>query len=193
MDRRRQKTREAVFAALGRLLKQKSYHKITVQEIIDEANVGRTTFYAHFETKDDLLRELCEELFAHIVDSALDAAHTHGRYSDAPAPNSVFLHLFQHLEQDDRNVLELLCCKSSDLFLRYFKDSLNAMVRSWLSGASHGEWEDLPEDFLVNHISSTFVETVLWWLKNRRKQAPEELMRYFGTVLGPVVALKDEV
>ena len=108
MDRRQQKTRAAIFTAFSTLLAEKSYSKITVQEIIDTANVGRTTFYAHFETKDDLLKALCEELFGHIISSALDCTHTHGLYSDRNAPESVFCHLLQHLQEDENNILELL-------------------------------------------------------------------------------------
>ena len=149
MDRRQQKTRAAIFTAFSALLAEKSYSKITVQEIIDTANVGRTTFYAHFETKDDLLKALCEELFGHIISSALDCTHTHGLYSDRNAPN------------DENNILELLSCESSELFLRYFKDSLNELIQNQFVNQNRKNNTDIPQDFLVNHISGSFVEMVL--------------------------------
>lgn len=187
MDRRQQKTRAAIFTAFSTLLEEKSYSKITVQEIIDTANVGRTTFYAHFETKDDLLKALCEELFGHIVSSAMDCSHTRGLYSDQNAPESVSCHLLQHLQENKNNILGLLSCESSDLFLRYFKDSLNELIRNQFVIQNRRKNKDIPQDFLVNHISGSFVEMVLWWIKGRRKQTPEELDRCFRAVIDPVL------
>ena len=187
MDRRQQKTRTAIFSAFTSLLAEKSYSKITVQEIIDAANVGRTTFYAHFETKDDLLKELCEELFGHIIGSAMDCTHTNGLYSDGSAPESVFCHLLQHLQENDRNIIALLSCESSEMFLRFFKDSLNELVRSLFINQNRKANTDIPEDFLINHISGSFVEMVLWWIKGHRKQTPEDLDRYFRAVIEPLI------
>lgn len=187
MDRRQQKTRTAIFSAFTSLLAEKSYSKITVQEIIDAANVGRTTFYAHFETKDDLLKELCEELFGHIIGSAMDCTHTHGLYSDGSAPESVFCHLLQHLQENHKNIIALLSCESSEMFLRFFKDSLNELVRSQFINQNRKANTDIPEDFLINHISGSFVEMVLWWIKGHRKQTPEDLDRYFRAVIEPII------
>ena len=56
MDRRVRKTREALYSAFAALVAERGYDRLSIQDIIDEADVGRTTFYAHFKTKDDLLR-----------------------------------------------------------------------------------------------------------------------------------------
>lgn len=187
MDRRQQKTRAAIFSAFSTLLAEQSYHKITVQEIIDTANVGRTTFYAHFETKDDLLRELCQELFSHIIGSAMDSTHTHGLYRRDAAPESVFCHLLQHLQENDRNILGLLSCESNELFLRYFKNSLSELVRTQFVAQHQKTNSHIPQDFLINHISGSFVEMVLWWIKGRMKQPPQELDAYFRAVIEPIL------
>lgn len=188
MDRRQKKTREAIFKAFSELLAQKSYNRVTVQEIIDAADVGRTTFYAHFETKDDLLKELCGELFDHIMQSAADCTHTHGLYSDSDTPESVFCHLLQHLQENDNNILGLLSCESSELFLRYFKNSLNQLLSAQIVDWTKQGCGQVPQDFLTNHISSSFVDMVQWWLKGGRKQSPEQLTAYFEAVIKPIFA-----
>jgi len=57
-DRRIQKTLQLLQNALAALISEKDYDAITIQEILDRANVGRSTFYAHFENKDQLLRSI---------------------------------------------------------------------------------------------------------------------------------------
>lgn len=190
MDRRQQKTKAAIFNAFRSLLEKKSFNHITVQEILDRANIGRSTFYAHFQTKDELLKYVCEELFGHIVSSAREKTHLHGLNSKKETSQSIFCHLLYHLQENDSNILELLSCENSEIFLRYFKNSLKELIQTEIVGQSQNQPYDLPVDFLVNHISGSFVEMVLWWIQNKRQQTPEELDRYFRAVIEPVLSTK---
>ncbi len=179
MDRRRKKTREAIFGAFSALLSQKHYNQITVGEIIEEANVGRATFYAHFETKDFLLKALCEELFCHIFDATDPNGKGHRHIFDCEAPSSVFLHLLRHLEKNDHHILDLLACESNELFLRYFKEGLIKLIREELSLFDGKRDPSLPTDFFIHHVASSFVSTVLWWIEGGKKESPETLSHYF--------------
>ena len=179
MDRRQRKTREAIFHAFIVLLSKKDFGQITVGEIIEQADVGRATFYSHFETKDFLLRELCEELFCHIFDAMDNGRSEHRHIFDCDAPNSVFSHLFQHLQNNDNNILELLACQNNELFLRYFKTNLQKLVVSQLPRFEARKNAILPDSFWINHITSTFVETVRWWIDNGMKESPETITEYF--------------
>ncbi|MGI5976927.1 MAG: TetR/AcrR family transcriptional regulator [Candidatus Limivicinus sp.] len=181
MDRRQQKTRKAIYDAFTALLAEKNYSSITVQDIIDAANVGRTTFYAHFETKDELLKSVCEELFGHVIAVAVDSAD-----SRRDAPRSVFCHLLKHLEKNDSNILGLLSCESSELFLAYFKTSMNELIRSQFSISRTEATRDIPIEFLINHVTCSFVDMVHWWIKGHMQQTPEELDRYFRAVIEPI-------
>ena len=191
MDRRQRKTREAIFLAFTELLSEKNFNQITVSDIIERADIGRATFYAHFETKDFLLKELCEELFCHIFDSTHDKHnhehehhHEHRHIFSCDAQSDVFTHLFEHLEKNDNQILELLSSENNELFLNYFKVNLLQLVEAQLDNFSSKKAGTLPKDFYVNHIASTFVETVRWWVQNKRQQSPQEITEYFFTAVG---------
>lgn len=179
MDRRQRKTREVIFTAFTELLPEKNYAQITVGEIIERADVGRATFYSHFETKDFLLKEFCEELFCHIFDSMNEEKVDHRHIFECEAPNSVFLHLFQHLQKNDNNILELLSCRNNELFLQYFKSNLYQLVENQLPLFEERKSPKLPRSFWINHIASAFTETVRWWLDNGMKESPEIITEYF--------------
>lgn len=186
MDRRQQKTRTAIYRAFTTLLDRQNFHSITVQDIIDEANIGRSTFYAHFETKEELMKSLCRELFDHIIGTAMDKQDTHSLYACTNASHSVVCHILQHLQENDNNILTLLSCESSPLFMSYFKSGMEELVRAQLLGDT--TCAPVPKEFLINHIAGSFVEMVQWWLDGGRKETPETLDGYFRTVTEPLLS-----
>ena len=178
MDRRQRKTREAIFAAFTELLSKKDFAQITVGEIIEGADVGRATFYAHFETKDFLLKAFCEELFCHIFD-AMNHQTDHAHIFNCDAPDSVYLHLFRHLQKNDNNILTMLSSQNNQLFLQYFKQNLRELTVSQLPLFATRKSEKLPDDFWIDHISSVFIETLQWWIDSGMTYSPEAITEFF--------------
>ena len=176
MDRRQRKTREAIFNAFIRLLSKKHFNDITVGEIIELADVGRATFYAHFETKDFLLKNLCEELFGHIFSKEEDGK-VHIFRCDGR--DDVFLHLFRHIQKNDNNIAKLLSCPNNELFLGYFKNGVKALVENRLFDFADKKPAAVPEDFWVYHVTATFSETLRWWLEQDMRSSPEQITEYF--------------
>ena len=179
MDRRQRKSREAIFNAFICLLSKKHYNKITVGEIIEIADIGRATFYSHFETKDFLLKELCVELFNHIFDSKKQNNIKTRNIFKCDSQDEVFLHLFKHIKQNDNNICKLLSSQNNELFLDYFKAEVRLLIVNNISDFDNKKPKNIPEDFWINHITSTFIETLRWWIKNKMIQTPELIAEYF--------------
>ena len=179
MDRRQRKTREAIFNAFILLLSKKNYNNITVGEIIEIADVGRATFYAHFETKDFLLKDLLRELFSHIFNAENQENKQERNIFNCDIHDSVFLHLFKHVKKNDNNICKLLSSKNNELFLEYFKSETKALITNHLADFKDKKPQNIPEDFWINHITSTFIETLRWWIENKMKQTPETINEYF--------------
>lgn len=177
MDRRQQKTRKAIFDAFIRLLEQKSFGNITVQEIIDEANIGRSTFYAHFETKDELLRAMCTEIFEHVFSDRQEKERTHDFSAGGGTIDAEITHVLYHLQDNRRYIKGILSSESGDLFMRYFKEYLTTMFES----AGIAQHPDIPQDYITNLLICDFAETVRWWMRNER-YSPEEISRFFRSV-----------
>src|SRR3982074_3871002 len=93
-DRRIPRTREMLQQALMSLILKKDYEAITIQDICDEANVGRSTFYAHYTSKDDLKRKGFEHLRKELVDRQREAQAASGEIKDRSL--SFSLTMFEH-------------------------------------------------------------------------------------------------
>ena len=179
MDRRMKKSRDAIRSAFMVLLKKKNYADITVGEIIELANVGRATFYAHFETKDYLLKELCAELFDHIFSHG-EPSENNGLFAlCTEEKDEPFLHLFKQIKNNENNIYRLLASSNNELFLDYFRHGAREVVLKNLDDFKSKKPEVLPQDFWVNHIVASLIETLRWWIENEMRQSPETITQYF--------------
>ena len=172
MDRRQKKSREAIFNAFTRLLEQKHFNNITVQEIIDEADVVRTTFYAHFETKDVLLKEMCTQIYEHIFSHELLSENSHDFSKLDQGLEERLTHFLFHIKDNKGNIIGLLSGDSSELFLRYFKEMLRQIF------VCHPEYipQGVTEEFAVNHLVGSFIEAIRWWVINWLKESPDKVV-----------------
>jgi len=180
MDRRQQKTRKAIFSALSTLLEQKRFEHITVQEIIDEANIGRSTFYAHFETKDDLLKEMCTDIFQHIFNDKLPQEESHDYSTGSQSLEQKLGHILYHLRENKSDLKGILGGESGELFIRFLKKYLRELFERYKSDFS----PDVPEDFLLHHLSGSFAETVKWWMMENAARSPEEVASFYMRMVG---------
>ena len=174
MDRRQKKTREAIFRAFTSLLSKKNYHQITVQDILDAADVGRTTFYAHFETKEALLEAFCGDVFFHLFGE--NACHFTG---DGEGLAGKLTHILWHIREEQRHLSAILRSDGREVFFAYFKEHLTALFAT--------EWQeetDLPQDYRLCMLAAGFVETVVWWAEGKYQAEPEtvagDFLRLFG-------------
>lgn len=175
MDRRQQKTRQAIFSAFRNLLARKNFGNITVQEIIDEANVGRSTFYAHFETKDDLLKAMCNDIFEHVFSGDLKQESNHDFSHEEYDFEKEITHILYHLQDNKINLKGLFSCESGDIFMNYFKGYLHEMFSGYVKELSY----HAPDDYVLNHAVCSFSETVKWWITSHEQYSPEQVTAFF--------------
>ncbi len=174
MDRRQQKTRQAVFEAFTGLLEKKSYSKISVQEILDAANIGRSTFYAHFETKDDLLKALCTEIFDHVFSEELTRERTHDFSKQERDIRGEITHILYHLNDSRAYIRGILSCESGEVFMKFFKEYLAQVF----DGELDRRPSEVPREYMLNHMVCDFAETVRWWMSHET-YSPEEISGFF--------------
>ena len=173
MDRRQRRTRNLIFTAFSALLEQKSYTSMTVQDIIDAADIGRSTFYAHFETKDELLKALCTDIFDHVFSEEIMSEEKHD-FSQHSTFKDRLTHILYHLQEKQQSIKGLFCGECGEVFLRYLKEYLYQVFDKHIVVK-----DNIPHDYAMDIAVGSFAETVRWWLKEHSEYSPEEIGRFY--------------
>lgn len=171
-DRRSQRTRYSLSAALVELIREKDYNSITVNDIIERANVGRSTFYAHYRDKDDL--------FLGELDRVIEVLGQRIPGQD-DMPFFPSLGLFQHVSEEYELYKALVWTPGIDLLIRHMQKSLTHRVEQGLQ--SSGKEYAVPLPILANFITGSFLALLKWWLENKKKETPEQMDDMFRKLI----------
>lgn len=188
MDRRQARTRQAIIDAFVHLLDKTNYEKISVKEIIDTANIGRSTFYSHFETKDDLACQICNELFEHIFSHVIQPCSTHNFSEVEPCAETRITHILYHLRDKRKYYIGIIRHEDGALFLHFFRDFMMKRISIKVTGVYQEMIQSMPEDFMVNSLASSFIGMIHWWLKENMQTPPETVAKYYMMLINPAIA-----
>ncbi len=159
MDRRAARTRRSLHQALISLILRRGYDAITVQEIIDEADVGRATFYAHYRGKEDLLRGGFEALRAELKAARGTASSKQG------GPLAFSLAMFEHACAYGEVYRAMVGGRGGVIASQEIRRALSEMVKQELSA--------FQDDSVV------FLTVLTWCLEKKPKLTPSQIDAMF--------------
>lgn len=180
-DRRANRTRQLLSQALVELIQEKHYDAITVQNVIDRANVGRSTFYSHYRDKEDLFRSDWEGLLEGVVQLVRWENIRGGRVVPV-------LELFRHVQEFQVFCRGLARSRKMDsvyksgigYLTKGFEKSLTSLLADKPKAA-------VPPSILANHLSSSIFSLLTWWLDNNMPYPPERMDEIFHELVMPGV------
>lgn len=190
MDRRTVKTRAAIVNAYKQLL-GKPGTTVTVQKIIDLADIGRSTFYSHFADKSSLPKEIFNALLYHIgEETPIKPADVVQLleipvelHEVAPTPRErmerLFVHLLKHLEREKLIYSRLFYHAESDWFLYDFRHSLENFMKKYILNVLVWPPEGMPEGLYRQYLVDGFLTTVNWCFYHKKDYTLQELIQAY--------------
>ncbi len=176
-DRRVQRTRELLQKALIKLINEREYDTITIQDIVDHANVGRTTFYLHYNSKDELFIS-CHE--AIISEFRIGPLHPLSREELlSPDPPMGMTSAYRHLEEARAQLYSIFLGRDSQLILRRIRDWSAQEIEASLRCAFTETDSTIPFDVLSNYLAGAQIALVQQWLEKRQSYTLENLAQTF--------------
>src|SRR6187397_3071135 len=167
-DRRSQRTRHLLGAALVELIREKDYGTITVSDIIERANVGRSTFYAHYRDKD--------ALFVGELDRVIEIL-SQRIPGQEEIPFFPSLGLFRHVGEEFELYKSLLWTPGIDLLIKHLQKSISQRVEQGLQNS--GRKFEIPHPVLASFIAGSFLTLLKWWLENKMIYSAEQMDETF--------------
>jgi AcrR family transcriptional regulator len=185
-DRRIQKTQKLLHEALFSLIHEKNYDSIVVKEILDHANVGRSTFYTHFRGKDELLVSGIHDMLRLVQPSVLPSSTK--RYERIIWFS---LPIFEHIQQQRRAGGAMIGARGRAILHEHLQRALVDLIADDVKKDLQGRRKSaaqIPSELFVQYLASTFIQVLNWWLENRSLLPAREINDLFRALILPTLA-----
>ena len=181
VDRRVRRTHRRLKEALLELIEERDYERITVEEITERADVARSTFYAHFGSKEDLLFSGFDAWVLGLVgqDVAAEEPLRTGRSGSL----RFSLPLLRHMSGQGRFVRALLLAPEARLRRRVTR-LIAAVIRKELGGSSAARSEARALDAQAFTLACAFLGVAAWWITEGRGLRAEQVDAIFQRAVG---------
>ena len=178
-DRRTNRTRRQLGSALVDLVKEKRFDDITVQNVIDRADVGRSTFYSHFRDKEDLCQKDWERF--------LDGLAQHIDWQKMGTGSFVpVVYLFRHLQEFQPFYKGLVRSQKVETVFKTGVGYLTGKVEVALAARLKGKPAPaIPIPILANYLASELFALLKWWLDHNMPDSPERMDEIFHKLVTP--------
>lgn len=177
-DRRVQRSRELLLDALFELMCERGYERLTIQNLLERAGVGRATFYAHFDSKDDLLAVSVQGLRGW-----LEAARTPERRL------GFSLAFFQHLA-GHRQLYRMTVARESEVSMeRHIRAMLRSLVHAELSRDRPLGPTNAAVDLATEYVVGALWSMLVWWMDEAQDWTPEQINDLFERMAFPGLEL----
>jgi AcrR family transcriptional regulator len=188
-DRRVQKTEALLRDALTSLIREKAYDSIVVKEILDRANVGRSTFYSHFRDKDELLASSIHEMLRSARSTQWSpSAKPYEKVIRFSLP--IFEYLQEHRHEHRRAENAMMDGRSRAVLHEHLQDVLVKLidddVEQYLCGRRKTTGQ-MPPNVLAKYVASTFVLVLNWWVETDSSLSPNEVNDLFRALVLPTL------
>ena len=188
-DRRVQRTRRLLHKALMSCVLEKKYEFITVQEVLDRADVGRSTFYTHFQDKDELLLAGLRGLKTLLQSAQAASAVPPGKSYERIIGFS--LAMFEHANGYRRVFRALLGSNAEAVVRRHIHTVLGDLIYHELKTElemQKGQTCPISPELLTHFLVSTYISVLTWWLNSKNPGPPKDINVAYRHLVLPCLA-----
>lgn len=179
-DRRVTRTRTLLRGALMSLMTEKAYDAITVQDILDRADVGRSTFYTHYRDKEELLISGMDDILHSLILTLEHPDHCDHQKILSTEP------LFQHAQEEFLLHKAIMGGQGINLMIRKIQRHLGHHVEEELKKWLHDEQiPTIPLPLLGHHVASALLTLLRWWFDNNKPYTPAKMDDIFQKLVMP--------